>query len=172
MENPLARVTRSAQVIAQLGLGTGARVADVGCGPGRVTLPLGHAVGPTGKVVALDLQAEMLAKLTAKAALQRLTNIQPVCGDARERLLPEASLDGAVMVMALGEMPEPPRVIAQVYAALKPGGRLLMAESVFDPHFLRRKRVTAWAVAAGFVEQSCIGNGLAYTIVFTKPGRS
>ncbi len=141
MDNPLARVTHSKSVIRQLGLKTGARVADIGCGPGRVTIPLARAVGSEGEVIAMDVQAEMLAKIAVKAEKHQLSNIRLLRCDARERKLPENSLDAAVMVMALGEIPDNPEVLSMIYSVLKAGGHLLIAESVFDPHFIGKKRL-------------------------------
>jgi ubiquinone/menaquinone biosynthesis C-methylase UbiE len=169
LENPFARVTRSASVIQHLGLGTGARVADIGCGPGRATLPLARAVGPEGEVIALDLQAEMLAKVARKVEANGLANVRLLQGDARVRTLPEQSLDGAVLVMALGEIPEHPRVFAMIHSVLMDGGKLLVTESIFDPHYVRLDKVRAQATAAGFVEQCRTGNFCAYSIRFEKP---
>ncbi len=55
IDNPLTRVNRSQIIIDHLGLDPGMTVLNVGCGPGRVTLPLVKSVGPQGKVVALDV---------------------------------------------------------------------------------------------------------------------
>jgi ubiquinone/menaquinone biosynthesis C-methylase UbiE len=169
VENPLARATRSEQIVRRLALPAGARVADIGCGPGRVTLPLARAVGEKGEVFALDLQPEMLAKVAEKAARENLPQVRLVPSDAREQHLPREALDAAVMVMALGEVPAPERALAEVFRALKPGGRLLVAESVFDPHYIRAARLRAMAAAAGFEESSHTGNRFAYNIVFGKP---
>jgi ubiquinone/menaquinone biosynthesis C-methylase UbiE len=167
MENPIARVTRSERVVAQLAVRPGATVADIGCGPGRVTIPLARAVGPDGEVIALDLQPEMLAKVAAKADRNRLSNIRLVQGDAHEQL-PDASLDAAVAVMALGEMPRPQEVFTRLQSALRTDGRLLVAESVFDPHFVSRKKATEYARRAGFHEKEWVGTVWAYSIVFEK----
>ena len=53
IENPLARATRSEEVIRRLAVRPGSRVVDVGCGPGRVAIPMAAAVGVQGEVFAL-----------------------------------------------------------------------------------------------------------------------
>src|SRR5215210_6349596 len=63
-ENSLVnRFVGPERLIGRLDLAPGMRVLDAGCGPGRLTIPLARAVGPTGEVVALDGQSAMLAKL-------------------------------------------------------------------------------------------------------------
>lgn len=169
LENPLARVTRSAAILRLLAPISGHHVADIGCGPGRVTLPLAHAVGSTGQVFAVDVQQAMLDKVMLKAAQGRLHNVRPICSDARQLPIAAASLDGAVVVMALGEIPSAATIFPMLYRALKPSGCLVITESRFDPHFTHRHMVTAWALDAGFIEKRYEGNQLAYTIVFEKP---
>ena len=168
VENPLARATRSEQVVRQLAPRPGARVIDIGCGPGRVTIPLARAVGPGGEVIALDVQAAMLAKVAEKARTERLANIRLMQSDVRSARIDDGSLDGAVMVTALGEIPEAAKVLPWIFSALKPGGRLLVAETIFDPHFVRRARLREMARSAGFAERDYSGNVFGYSITFEK----
>ena len=170
MENPFARATNSDHVVRQLALSAGARVMDIGCGPGRVTIPLAHAVGPDGEVRALDVQAAMLARVAEKAAKEGIANIRLIESDVRSASVEGGSLDAAVMVMALGEVPEGASVFPFIFSALKPGGRLLVAESIFDPHFMRRAKVREQAAAAGFAERAYAGNIFGYSLVFEKAG--
>ncbi|MBS1169884.1 MAG: Methyltransferase type 11 [Burkholderiaceae bacterium] len=168
LENPLARVTRSAALIRHIDPGTGDCIADIGCGPGRVTIPLARALSDGGEVIALDVQAEMLTKIASKAEQNGLTNIRLLLCDAREPNLQDGSLDAAVMVMALGEIPDAKRVFPAIHAALRDDGKLLVCESVFDPHYVSRGKVVDMATAAGFVESSYQGNRFAYSIVLQK----
>ncbi|WP_047307399.1 class I SAM-dependent methyltransferase [Rhodopseudomonas palustris] len=169
MENPLARATRSEQVVAQLQLRPGDHAIDIGCGPGRVTIPLARAVGQGGQVTALDVQEAMLAKVAAKAGAEALGNIQPLRADVRNAAIPAGALDAAVMVMALGEFPRGTEIFPSVHRMLRPGGRLLVAESIFDPHYVSRRRVRQQVSAAGFRELRCVGNVFGYSITFERP---
>ena len=171
IENPLARATRSERVVQQLALRPGTRVMDIGCGPGRVTIPLARAAGSEGEVIALDVQSEMLAKVAEKAKRERVTNVRLVQSEVRRETIQDGFIDGAVMVMVLGEIPEEACVFSVVFSALKPGGRLVVAESVFDPHFVRRRSVREKAEAAGFAERGSAGNIFGYSLLFEKPER-
>ena len=76
------------------------------------------------------------------------------------------------MVMALGEIPKGADVFPFIFSALKPGGCLLVAESIFDPHFMSRGRLRKLAQPAGFVERAYCGNIFGYSLTFEKPDPS
>src|SRR5262249_6372256 len=170
LEAPLARATRSEEVVRQLAPRRGARVMDIGCGPGRVTIPLARAGGPGGEVIALDVQAGMLARVAEKVKGGGVGNVRLLQSEVRNAPIDEGSLDAAVMVLALGEMPAAPSVLPFVLSVLKPGGQLLVAESIFDPHFVSRAKLRKIAQAAGFSERAYSGNLFAYSLRFEKPG--
>ena len=70
--------------------------------------------------------------------------------------------------MALGEIPDRARVLAQCFRALKPGGMLSITEAVTDPHYQSRSTVQRLAEAAGFCLQSIQGGWWLYTANFVK----
>ena len=73
LDNPFTSTNRSNVIVAQLDLRAGMRVLDVGCGPGRVTVPLVQAVAPDGEVVAIDVQQGMLDRAKQRADAARAT---------------------------------------------------------------------------------------------------
>lgn len=99
-------------------------VLDVGCGVDRFTLPLAQAVGPVGQVVALDLQAEMLARLREKAEAAGLRSIGTVEGASGHGDLEAGRFDRALLASVLGEIPPADRLpaLAEIRGALKPDG--------------------------------------------------
>ncbi len=169
LDNPLTRVNRAQFIVDHLGLDPGMNVLDAGCGPGRVTLPLAKAVGSQGKVVALDVQKEMLARVRTKAVAAELDNIQYLQAELGKGNLPQNKCDRAILVSVLGEIPDQGAAIKEIYAALKPGGVLSITEVIFDPHFQGRKRVQRLAETVGFSEKVFLGKRLAYTMHVEKP---
>ena len=169
MENPLAKNSQAKTILAGLGVAEGMTVLDAGCGPGRVTLPLAKAVGADGKVIAVDLQQGMLDVVQRKAQQEGLAMIEFVQLPLGEGKLPAYQADRAVMAAVLGEIPQQAAALQEVFAALKPGGVLAIAETIFDPHYQRKAHVLDLAQAAGFAEVGFTGNALAYTVYLQKP---
>ena len=169
MENPLAKNSQAKTILAGLGVAEGMTVLDAGCGPGRVTLPLGKAVGADGKVIAVDLQQGMLDVVQRKAQQENFTMIEFAKLPLGEGKLPAYQADRAVMAAVLGEIPQQAAALQEVFAALKPGGVLAIAETIFDPHYQRKAHVLDLAQAAGFAEVGFTGNALAYTVYLQKP---
>jgi precorrin-6B methylase 2 len=116
------------KAIPALGLRPGAVVADVGAGSGYYTVRLATAVGPTGRVVATDLQPGMLDLIRSRVAREKLTNVELVQGRADDPVLPSTTFDLILMVDVYHELAEPQVFVRKLKAALKPGGRLVLIE--------------------------------------------
>jgi len=169
LDNPFARTNRSAVIIEHLNIASKMSILDMGCGPGRLTIPLAKKVGDQGKVVAVDIQAGMLRRAEAKAKQAELTNIQFVQAGAGEGKLGKECFDRALLVTVLGEIPNRELAVKEIFDALKPGGILSVTEIIFDPHFQRRSTVRKIALQAGLREKGFYGNAVAYTLQFEKP---
>jgi ubiquinone/menaquinone biosynthesis C-methylase UbiE len=169
LDNPFTEVNRAAFIVEHLGLEPGMRVLDAGCGPGRLTLPLAAAVGPSGQVLALDIQAEMLSRASDKLKSAGLDNVEFIQAGLGQGVLPSGYFDRAVLVTVLGEIPDQASALKEIYRALKPGGILSVTEVIFDPHFQRHKTVVRLVETAGFREVELFGRKLAYTMHFQKP---
>jgi predicted methyltransferase len=73
------------------------------------------------------------------------------------------------LITVLGEIPDRESALQELFTALKPGGILVVAELVFDPHYQSRKTVLRLAKNAGFRESEFFGNRLAYLLLLEKP---
>ena len=169
LDNPFTKTNRAAFIVDTLGLSPGMVVLDAGCGPGRLTVPLGQSVGPSGQVVALDIQPAMLARAKIKAEAAGLTNVDFLNAALGGGRLPTNHFNRAVLVTVLGEIPNCTNALAELFDSLKPGGVLAIVEVIFDPHFQSRRTVENLATSAGFRERAFFGTRLAYVIHFEKP---
>jgi ubiquinone/menaquinone biosynthesis C-methylase UbiE len=169
LDNPFTSTNRAHVIVGHLGLSPGMRVLDVGCGPGRLTLPVAQRVGPHGEVVAIDLQPGMLSRAQERARAANLDNIRFLQASVGDGALAVSPADRAVLVTVLGEIPNREAALRAIFDALKPGGFLSVTEIVFDPHFQTRATVTRLAIAAGFRERAFYGNRIAYTLHLERP---
>lgn len=115
-------------VLDVLGVKQGDVVADVGCGSGYFTTRLAKRVGPKGRVLATDLQPQMLKMLKEKTDAQKIANVVPLLSTESDAKLPRGELDLVLMVDVYHELPKPAETLAQVRAALKKTGRLALVE--------------------------------------------
>ncbi len=106
----------------------GDTVADVGAGAGYTSLRLSRRVGPTGKVLATDVQPQMLRLLAGNARAAGVANIRPILCTPTDPKLPEAQVDLALMVDVYHECSDPEATLRGLRSALKPGGRLVLVE--------------------------------------------
>ena len=163
-ENPLASACKAKNVLEFLGDLEGKTLVDVGCGPGRITLP---AAEKAGRVIALDLQKGMLDQVKKRAT--SFDNIEYIQSPVNSSRLPESSADFVILSAVLGEIPEQQIALQIIYKILKPGGTLSVSELIFDPHFQRKGHVIKLAKACGFKVGPEIGKPWAYTLHLIKP---
>ena len=116
------------RVVRELGIAPGSTVADLGAGVGYFTWRLARAVGPTGKVIAVDIQPGMIERLRQNLADRNITNVEPVLGSEEDPRLPPNSVDLVLLVDVYHELQQPERTMAHVRRALKPDGRLVLIE--------------------------------------------
>ncbi|MGD1865864.1 MAG: class I SAM-dependent methyltransferase [Phormidesmis sp.] len=102
-------------------------VADIGAGLGYISFQLARWV-KEGKVVAVDVQPEMLALLEAERDKYKVDNIETVLSTEADPNLPTESIDMAVMFDAYHEFEYPAEMMAGIVSALKPGGQVVLAE--------------------------------------------
>jgi ubiquinone/menaquinone biosynthesis C-methylase UbiE len=167
-DSPFAKTYRSDVILQRAEVGPGMTVLDVGCGPGRVTIPAAKLVGPTGIVVAVDIQQKMLRRAEEKAKAADLTNLCFVNAGVGEGKIGHEIADRALLVTVLGEIPDREAAIKEIYDALRPGGVLSVTEIIMDPHYQGRGTIVKLATAAGFREKAFFGNRFAFTLNLEK----
>ncbi len=120
-------------------------VGDLGCGTGHITEALAPFVA---RVVAVDASREMLAAARGRLQGRGLDNVDLRRGTLERLPIEDAALDAAVLALVLHHVPDPARVCAEAARALKPGGRLVVADML--PHEHDEYRQTMGHVWMGF----------------------
>lgn len=111
-----------------LELKPGMVVCDLGSGNGYHSLPMAKAVAPEGKVLAVDIQPEMLEMLKERAAAQVVTNVECIVGEVHDPHLPEGSCDLVLLVDVYHEFSHPEVMLKAIRKALKPDGKVVLVE--------------------------------------------
>lgn len=169
--NPVMRAEGTV-VLRRIDLAPGMKVLDVGCGGGRLTIPIAKRVGPSGIVVAFDLQQEMLDIVERRARAAGLPNVRTSLGGIGEGSLDEHdAFDRAVMVSVIGEVPEDKREpgLREILQALKPGGVLWVVEHFIDPDYRSPDTVRRLGESAGFEVAGVHRRAFGYEMLLRRP---
>ncbi|CAN5430872.1 class I SAM-dependent methyltransferase [soil metagenome] len=119
----------ASKMLDELGVEPGMTVADIGAGNGYHALKLAKMVGAAGKVIANDIQPEMLEMLEKRAGARGLADrIETVLGEFNDPKLVPESADIVMMVDVYHELSYPEDMLAGIRKALRPGGRLVLLE--------------------------------------------
>jgi ubiquinone/menaquinone biosynthesis C-methylase UbiE len=115
-------------LLGALGVKQGQTVCDMGCGNGFYTLKLAELVGDKGRVLAVDIQPEMLSLLEERAKEAGQENIKPLLGTVVDPSLPENQVDLILIVDVYHEFSHPEHMLQAMRRSLRPGGRIALAE--------------------------------------------
>src|SRR5260370_40338121 len=116
-------------LVASLPINPGDVVADIGAGTGYFSRRLAKQVGVAGKILAVDIQPEMLDLLTNKMAELKITNVFPILGEVTNPNLPAGSVDLALMVDVYHEFDHPREMMEAISKYLRPVGRVVFVQS-------------------------------------------
>jgi SAM-dependent methyltransferase len=116
-----------------VGLASGARCIDVGCGGGHIAIELARRVGPAGRVVGIDVDAALLEVARNEAAGQRLDHVSFRIAAVED--LAESGFDLAFARMLLMHLRDPTRVARLMVAAVRPGGIVAVEDLNFSGSF-------------------------------------
>jgi len=167
-DNPMRKLIHNPNKILRPYVNAGNTVMDVGCGMGYFSLELARLVGPNGKVIAADLQPQMLAgleKRSAKAGLQSI--IQPhLCGT--QKIGVTEPLDMIFAFWMVHEVGNRKAFLHELFEQLKPNGILLIVEPVIHVTHNNFESTLELASEIGFSEISHPRVAISRSVVFIK----
>jgi len=155
--------SRIPDLFAALEVRPGSRVADIGAGGGLFTARLSRAVGPSGRVFAVDIDTAVLRRLRLRVERDTLSNVEVVEGTPTSPRLAAGTLDAILIVHAYHEFTEVQAMLREIVAALKPGGRVaILDQSPFRRRVFqaRAEQTQSHSLASWFGVEDLVKEGL------------
>ncbi len=128
MHDERQREEDCATLLKALDVKPGQVVCDMGCGNGFYTLQLARLAGEGGRVLAVDIQPEMLHMLDERAKAEQIGNIELIEGTPIDPKLPAGEIDLILLVDVYHEFSHPEAMLKAMRQSLKPGGRIALVE--------------------------------------------
>lgn len=148
------------EVVAALKLQPGQTVADIGAGTGLLEVPLAKAVGPRGRVYAVEIDAGFFPEIRKRTAAAQVTNVETVLGKFTDPALPVKSIDLALFHDVIHHVENRAAYLETLAGYLAPGGRIAVVdyEGGKGPHSsqpeleVTREQLAAWMKNAGLAQ--------------------
>ena len=147
----------------------GDTAVDLGCGPGFFSLPLAELVGEAGRVIAVDIQEEMLATLHLRAEKAGLAGRIQLHHASPAAIGVVDHADFALAFWMVHEVPDKDGFLREVVGIVKPGGRFLLVEPMGHVSKGRFAATVELAKQAGFVPVTEPRVGLSRAVLFGRP---
>jgi SAM-dependent methyltransferase len=171
------REERTDLLIQNMGLKDTDSVVDLGAGTGYFSFPIARQLS-AGKVLAIDIEPEMLKRIEQRKTVSGIQNIETVLASKTNPNIPADSVDVVLLVDAYHEFSHPREVMAAVSRGLKPGGRVILVEYRGEDRKVPIKRLHKMTQQQAKKELNAVGLRWQRTdqylpqqhvMVFTKP---
>jgi N-acetylglutamate synthase-like GNAT family acetyltransferase/SAM-dependent methyltransferase len=148
--------------LAFAGVEPGQVVLDIGSGAGIDCLIAAEKVGPTGRVIGLDMTAEMIERARKNSREAGATNVEFRLGDAEKMPVEDTSVDWVISNCVINLSPDKPSVFREIARVLKPGGRISISDIVAEdlPAPIRESRDAWTGCLAGAISETEYVQGL------------
>ena len=170
LELPLRRQYMDpGEVLGMYGVSAGMELLDAGCGTGIFTVEMARMLGSHGRVHAVDLQGAMIEQTrlrVAGAGVSHLVQLHQV--GLYDLPFADDSLDLAVLISTLGEIPDKPAALSELRRVLKPGSRLGVSEELIFTTYQLAGSARRWVEEAGFSFLAKSGSPVCYHMVFVN----
>jgi cyclopropane fatty-acyl-phospholipid synthase-like methyltransferase len=149
-----------AEIVAALKLRPGQTVADIGAGSGLLEVPLASAVGPRGRVFAVEIDAGFFPEIKKRAEAAQVTNVETVLGRFTDPALPAKNVDLALFHDVMHHVENRGAYLKSLAGYLAPSGRIVVIdyEGGQGPHSqqpelqVTREQLAAWMNDAGLTQ--------------------
>ena len=118
----------------RVGVATGARVVEIGCGPEGCLGLLATRVGASGSVVGVERSDDAVVLARAMVRERNLVNVEVIHGDGRATGLPRSAFDFATARLVLVNVPQPEEIVSEAVALVRPGGAVAFHEADYVAH--------------------------------------
>ena len=171
------REERTDLLIQNMDLKATDSVVDLGAGTGYFSFPIAQQLS-AGKVLAIDIEPEMLKRIEQRKTVSGIQNIETVLASKTNPNIPADSVDVVLLVDAYHEFSQPREVMAAVSRGLKPGGRVILVEYRGEDRKVPIKRLHKMTQQQAKKELNAVGLRWQRTdqylpqqhvMVFTKP---
>ena len=161
------RYRKPDETLDTLGITPAMTVLDLGCGTGAFTVELAQRVGADGRVHAVELQAPFLQQARQRVAVAGLQDRVHFhhCG-AYALPLETSSIDLALVIATLSQIPNKWVALSELRRVLKPGARLLISEELLDPAYAPAPVVRRWVSTAGYRYVGQSGTPFCYSQLY------
>ena len=168
LDHPLRlRYRQPVETLTDLGFAPAMTVLDLGCGTGLFTVAMAQMVGEEGRVHAVEMQKPLLGQAQARAqalGLQARIHFHH-CG-AYQLPIETSSIDLAVVIATLSQIPNKAAALTELRRVLKPGARLAISEELPDPAYIPPQAMRHWLANAGYTFMAQSGTFFCYTQLY------
>jgi len=167
-DNPLRRRLQKPDLILNGLLQQGQTAMDIGCGMGYFSLAMAQKVGPTGKVICIDMQEKMLEMARRKAERAGLGKVMQFHRCTADSLGLKVTCDFVLAFWMVHEVGDQRKFLGEVRDLLKEGGTLLIAEPKLHVAEAAFNETVSWAEAAGFEAAGRPSISMSRAVLFKK----